>query len=58
MADLQALGLIEPLVEPCKLYPYLGICLGLQLLFEANDEQPGILGLGLLPGGIVRWRRI
>jgi len=56
MADLQALGLIEPLVEALQAgIPYLGICLGLQLLFEASDEQPGILGLGLLPGRIVRF---
>ena len=32
--------------------PFLGICLGLQLLFEDSDETPGVKGLGLLPGGI------
>lgn len=34
--------------------PFLGICLGLQLLFERSDEAPGIEGLGILPGEILR----
>ena len=34
--------------------PFLGICLGLQLLFEDSDETPGVKGLGLPPGGIRR----
>lgn len=34
--------------------PFLGICLGLQLLFEDSDETPGVKGLGLLPGSIRR----
>ncbi len=34
--------------------PFLGICLGLQLLFEASEESPGVEGLGLLQGEIVR----
>lgn len=34
--------------------PYLGICLGLQLLFEASDEAPGAKGLGVLAGSVVR----
>lgn len=34
--------------------PFLGICLGLQLLFERSDECPGVEGLGLLKGEILR----
>ena len=34
--------------------PFLGICLGLQLLFESSEESPGVHGLGLLPGKILR----
>ena len=34
--------------------PFLGICLGLQLLFERSDEAPGVEGLGLLKGEILR----
>ncbi|MBP3507086.1 MAG: imidazole glycerol phosphate synthase subunit HisH [Lachnospiraceae bacterium] len=34
--------------------PFLGICLGLQLLFQTSEESPGVTGLGLLEGKIVR----
>ena len=34
--------------------PFLGICLGLQLLFEESDETPGVNGLGILPGKIIK----
>ena len=34
--------------------PFLGICVGFQLLFEASDESPGVAGLGLLPGRVRR----
>lgn len=34
--------------------PFLGICLGLQLLFERSEESPGVKGLGILPGEILR----
>lgn len=34
--------------------PFLGICLGLQLLFESSEESPGTAGLGLLKGKILR----
>jgi len=34
--------------------PFLGICLGLQLLFDSSEESPGVQGLGILPGRILR----
>lgn len=34
--------------------PFLGICLGLQLLFSTSEESPGVSGLGILPGKIVK----
>jgi glutamine amidotransferase len=34
--------------------PFLGICLGLQLLFESSEESKGAAGLGILPGKILR----
>ncbi len=47
------------LVDTIKNYtaggkPFLGICLGLQLLFERSDETPGAEGLSVLPGEILR----
>ena len=44
---------IQKLVKEGK--PILGICLGLQLLFEESEESPGVKGLSLLPGKIVRF---
>lgn len=34
--------------------PFLGICLGLQLLFESSEESEGVRGLGILPGKILK----
>lgn len=34
--------------------PFLGICLGLQLLFESSEESAGVDGLGILPGKIIK----
>lgn len=34
--------------------PFLGLCLGLQLLFESSEESPGVKGLGILPGRVRR----
>ncbi len=35
--------------------PFLGVCVGLQILFEGSEESPGVAGLGLLPGKVVRF---
>jgi glutamine amidotransferase len=35
--------------------PFLGICLGLQLLFESSEENPGVAGLGILSGSVKRF---
>jgi len=35
--------------------PYLGICMGLQVLFAGSEEEPGAAGFGLLPGHVVRF---
>jgi glutamine amidotransferase len=32
--------------------PFLGICIGMQLLFEGSEESPGVAGLGILPGTV------
>lgn len=55
-ANLQAAGLWGPLREWIQAgRPYLGICLGYQLLFESSEESPGVSGLGVLPGTVVRF---
>ena len=35
--------------------PFLGVCVGLQVLFEGSEESPGVEGLGILPGTVVRF---
>jgi glutamine amidotransferase len=35
--------------------PFFGICIGMQLLFESSEESPGVPGLGVLPGRVVRF---
>ena len=53
MANLRALGLDEVIAARLgEGAPVLGICLGLQLLFESSSELGGAAGLGLLPGTV------
>ena len=54
MAALTDSGLTEAVLKAAKGKPFLGICLGLQLLFDSSEETPGVKGLGLLPGEILR----
>ena len=50
----------QKLFEPLKNWiledrPFLGICIGFQMLFETSDESPGAIGLGVLSGKVVRF---
>ncbi len=55
MKQLRDYGLDEVIRETVKQKtPLLGICLGLQLLFESSEESPGVAGLGILQGEILR----
>lgn len=55
MAKLRAYGLVD-VIHRCvdSEKPFMGICLGLQLLFESSEESPGVEGLHILDGRIVR----
>ena len=53
MANLEKSGLIPVIMD--RLHsgkPFLGICLGMQLLFEGSDEAPGVKGLGFFKGQV------
>lgn len=55
MENLHRFHLVDVIREVTERgVPFLGICLGLQLLFESSEESPGVEGLGLLPGRILR----
>ena len=55
MEKLESFGLVETIrMVVVKGTPFLGICLGLQLLFEYSEEKEGCKGLSLLKGGIKR----
>jgi glutamine amidotransferase len=53
MAQLEGKGLAGPLLKRIEAgVPFLGVCLGLQLLFEESEEDPGVAGLGLIRGDV------
>ena len=55
MQKINGYGLYDIIHEICdKGTPFLGICLGLQLLFDSSEEAEGVKGLSLLPGRILR----
>ena len=56
MEKLHAYGLVDVIYELIDMKkPFLGICLGLQLMFDESEESPGVKGLGILKGKIVRF---
>ncbi len=55
MRHLREQGLVEPLREWIRGgRPFFGICIGYQVLFEGSDETPGVEGLGVFAGRVVR----
>jgi len=55
MSKLRQFGLVDVIREVADSgKPFLGICLGLQLLFESSEESPGVEGLGICKGQILR----
>jgi glutamine amidotransferase len=56
MRKLASRGLIRPLQDyAASGRPFLGVCVGLQLLFDGSDEGGGVDCLGILPGTVVRF---
>lgn len=56
MAELKRLKLVGPIKDAiADGKPFLGLCLGLQLLFDKSEESPGVRGLGILPGDVRRF---
>ncbi|MDZ4788507.1 MAG: imidazole glycerol phosphate synthase subunit HisH [Blastochloris sp.] len=56
MGNLHSRNLVAPLQKwLAQDRPFLGICLGYQLLFESGEESPGVAGLGWLKGKVVRF---
>ncbi len=59
MAQLAARGLLDPLRAWLLAgKPYLGICLGYQILFDDSEESPGVAGLGVVPGTVRRFAQV
>ena len=57
MKELKDRGLVDPIKEKIKSgVPYLGVCLGLQLLFSQSEEGERVKGLSIIPGRVVRFK--
>ncbi len=58
MKSLNSKGLTEPLIEKINSgTPFLGICIGIQVLFEESEEAPDVKGLSIFPGKVVRFTK-
>lgn len=55
MENLRALGLVEAVRAAAEAKPFLGICLGMQILFAHSEEDGGVETLGVLPGRVRRF---
>ena len=55
MENLRALGLVEAVRAAAEAKPFLGICLGMQILFSHSEEDGGVETLGVLPGRVRRF---
>jgi glutamine amidotransferase len=59
MQALHSRGLVEPLRDWLRAdRPFFGICIGYQVLFESSEEEPGVAGLGVFRGSVVKFPAI
>ncbi len=58
MANLRSHDLIEPIASAYKIKPFLGICMGLQVLFELSDENGGVPCLAFIDGKVSRFEPV
>uniref|UniRef100_A0A7S3Z0Z5 Imidazole glycerol phosphate synthase hisHF n=1 Tax=Lotharella globosa TaxID=91324 RepID=A0A7S3Z0Z5_9EUKA len=57
MKTLKDKKLVEPLTKYLQAgRPFLGVCLGMQLLFQESEESPGVKGLGVIPGNVTKFK--
>ncbi|MBT9614226.1 MAG: imidazole glycerol phosphate synthase subunit HisH [Burkholderiales bacterium] len=54
MREMESRGLHQAILESAKTKPFLGICIGMQMLFE-HSEEGDVAGLGLFPGRVLRF---
>lgn len=56
MAQMKKHGLVNTVYDAVNSgKPFMGICLGMQLLFESSEENPGVSGLGIFKGSILKF---
>ena len=55
MENLRSLGLVEAVKEAAATKPFLGICLGMQILFDHSEEDGGVDCLGIISGHVRRF---
>jgi glutamine amidotransferase len=56
MEHLRARGFEQPVIDAVNSgKPFLGICLGMQMLLDASEEAPGVKGLGIIKGKVIRF---
>ena len=56
--NIEELGLREAIVEASKSKPFMGICLGMQLMFEKSEEDLSVEGLGIIKGRVEKFKNI
>lgn len=56
MAELNRQHLVEVIIQAAKTQPFLGICLGMQALFNHSEENGGTTGLGIIAGEVMRFQ--